>query len=463
MADLASLSREDLVEVIVRQQRMIEDQQRLIGELRAEIDQLRRGGRRQAAPFSKGKRVEDPKPPGRKPGQGLFRRRAAPQQEPTETILAQAPACCPDCGGGLEQESEEVATVIDLPPHPQPVITAYRVPVCRCRQCGKPVRGTAPGLAADQFGATAHRVGPGLMAAAHALHYWIGIPVRKVPAVLGELTGVWLTQSAITQDAMRRAAGPVGAAYEDLRNHVREAPVVHTDDTGWRIGGETAFLMGFDTHAETVYQIRDRHRNEEVREIIPGDYAGVMVSDRGKSYDAEEFAGVAQQKCLGHLVRNVTDVVEGKRGRAREFGVRLKVLLREGLALWHARGGLGADEFRARAHKLDEQLTHHLRNRILRDDDNQRLLDGIGLQHDRGHLLRFLETEGVEPTNNRAERILRPAVIARKVSQCSKNRLGAEAHAAFISTAQTARKKAQQTVSQVFLSLFSRPVNSPAR
>jgi transposase len=85
-----------------------------------------------------------------------------------------------------------------------------------------------------------------------------------------------------------------------------------------------------------------------------------------------------------------------------------------------------------------EKLTYHLRNRIFRDDDNQRLLNRIGTQQDRGRLLRFLETEGVEPTNNRAERILRPAVIARKVSHCSKNQRGADAFAAFVSVAQTA-------------------------
>ena len=134
-----------------------------------------------------------------------------------------------------------------------------------------PVPAPPPGLEPDQTGATAHRVGPGLMAAAHALHYGIGVPVRKVPAILNELAEVVITQSAITQDAMRRAEGAVGAAYQDLRTAVREAPVVHTDDTGWRIGGRNAFLRGFDTDRLTVYQIRDQHRNEEVREIVPAD------------------------------------------------------------------------------------------------------------------------------------------------------------------------------------------------
>jgi len=76
----------------------------------------------------------------------------------------------------------------------------------------------------------------------------------------------------------------------------------------------------------------------------------------------------------------------------------------------------------------------------MKDDDNQRLLNGIGGQNDLANVLRFLHEPGVEPTNNRAERALRPAVIARKVSQCSKNQRGAYAFAAFLSLSQTFRK-----------------------
>jgi ribosomal protein S15P/S13E len=283
----------------------------------------------------------------------------------------------------------------------------------------------------------------------------IGVPVRKVPVILQELTGVALTQSAVTQDALRRAQGTVGVVYEGLRGAVRAAPVVHTDDTGWRVGGHTAFLMGFDTDASTVYQIRSQHRNQEVRELIPHDYRGVLVSDRGKSYEAHELEAVAQQKCLAHLLRNVTDVVEAKHGRARQFGATLKLLLREGLELWHARSGLSAAQFHTAYRALDKKLTSHLRKRMLRDADNQRLLNGIGTQHDQRRLLRFLETEGVEPTNNRAERILRPAVIARKLSHCSKNQRGADAFASFVSVAQTARKTIQQSLALCFRALFS--------
>jgi hypothetical protein len=77
--------------------------------------------------------------------------------------------------------------------------------------------------------------------------------------------------------------------------------------------------------------------------------------------------------------------------------------------------------------QLERELTAHLRDRVLRDDDNQRLLDGLGRHHDAGSLARFLSAVGIAPTNNAAERALRPAVIARKVSQCTKTTRGTRA------------------------------------
>lgn len=133
------------------------------------------------------------------------------------------------------------------------------------RQDRRGIRALGPtGLAPDQYGATAHRLGPRVLAAAHALQCGIGIPVHKVPVVLAALTGVSLTQGALAQDALRRAASMVGTAYEQLLTAVPAMPVVHTDDTGCRVGGEPAYLMAFETDAATIYQIRARHRHEAV-------------------------------------------------------------------------------------------------------------------------------------------------------------------------------------------------------
>ena len=76
------------------------------------------------------------------------------------------------------------------------------------------------------------------------------------------------------------------------------------------MGGEDAFLMAFETEEATVYQVLGSHRNEEeVREVVPSEYGGVMVTDRGRSYDAQALSGVKQQKCLAHVLRSISEVV----------------------------------------------------------------------------------------------------------------------------------------------------------
>ena len=316
------------------------------------------------------------------------------------------------------------------------------------------MRGRHPEIAVGQHGATAHRLGPRVKALAHVLHYVHGIPVRKLPGILEESTGVRVTQGAITQNAIQHTQAAVGRRYEQLREAVKEQRVVHTDDTGWRVAGKTAFLMAFVNRSFSVYQIRNQHRHEEVRELIPADFSGVVVCDRGKSYDAGELTGIEQQKCLAHLIRNIAEVNRRKSGAAAQFSRKLKDLLRSALALGAERARLDEAAYAERIEKLYEEVTRHLRHRILRDGDNQRLLDGIGVQHDQGHVLRFLRAEAVEPTNNRAERDLRPAVISRKVSHCSRNTMGARMFEAFTSVLQTIRKTTPTGITAAFVKLI---------
>jgi DNA-binding protein H-NS len=416
-----------------------------IARLREEIARLQRAGKRQAAPFSHDQPNPNPKKSGRKPGKGHFTHRDAPSSDEFTEPTVEVPvteAVCPHCGGELEDAGFEEVSLTDLPPEPRPVVRGYRVHVCRCRKCGKTVRGKHKDVAADQHGATAHRLGQRVVASAEVLHYGMGVPMRKVPSILKELSGVSVTHSALIQAALRQSKSALAPVYKELRTSLKDAKAVNTDDTGWRIGGENAFLMAFESEAACVYQIRKRHRNEEVRELIPSDYAGTLITDRGKSYDAKELAGVAQQKCVCHLLRSCSEVLEHKQGKARWFASTLKSHLREALQLWKEYRAGETHDYEARRQALQELITFHLRDRRLADADNQRLLDEIGRHQDRGNLLRFLwDPEHVEPTNNRAERALRPAVIARKVSHCSENADGAEAFSRFVSVLQTLRKR----------------------
>lgn len=445
----AQLNTEQLLE-LVRQ--VIAENEKLRtenAELRAEIEELKRKYARPAAPFSKNKRKKNPKPPGRRPGQGEFRNRTAPAAEeysgPIEDVPVKEPVC-PACGGDLIGDDQEIVTNTEIPPAPSPEVKAYRVHSRTCSRCQRKVRGPHPEVAPDQFGATAHRLGPRAQAAAHLLHYDDGIPQRKVPGVLRSLTGLMVTQGALTQSALRLGTGdgPLQRRYQQLRAEIRLQEAINTDDTGWRINGYPAQLMAFDSRAVALYQIRSQHRNEEVREVIGNDYQGILGTDRGKSYDAKELQDVKQQKCIAHIQRSIDEALEGKRGQASGFGLILKSQLQEAVELYQAFHDptKKLPDYHQRVRALEEEISYHLRPRELKDPDNLRLLNELGRHHEGGNLLRFLhEPTTIEPTNNAAERALRPAVIARKVSHCSKNEKGAAALSAFKSVIQTIKKQ----------------------
>ena len=101
-------------------------------------------------------------------------------------------------------------------------------------------------------------------------------------------------------------------------------------------------------------------------------------------------------------------------------------------------------------------MSYHLRDRPMSDRDNERLQNELGWHDDRGNLLRFLDDPGTESTNNRAERALRGAVIACKVSHCSKNENGADAFSAFTSVIRTlARNGGDQPLVDGLCGVFS--------
>jgi transposase len=182
-----------------------------------------------------------------------------------------------------------------------------------------------------------------------------------------------------------------------------------------------------------------------VLEVIGADFAGALSTDRGSSYDARALSAIPQNKCTAHLLRNIRQAREGQSPQAQTVGWELIQLIRKANSLWRSlqQRKISREKFDQRARTLKEELSRALNpRRILRirDPDNRRLLRELAWHHKRGSLLRFLDDPTIEPTNNRAERALRPAVIARKVSQCSKNHRGAHATAVITSILQTAAK-----------------------
>ena len=116
-------------------------------------------------------------------------------------------------------------------------------------------------------------------------------------------------------------------------------------------------------------------------------------------------------------------------------------LLREAMELWEPERRGEAVGYGGETERLRRAVSHHLRDRPMADRDNGRLQNELGWHDDRGNLLRFLDGAVIESTNNRTERALRGAVIARKVSACSKTDAGAEAFSAFTSVIRTLSRR----------------------
>ena len=418
-----------------------------ITDLSTELETLKRKQARQTAPHSRNQKKANPKVSGRKKGIGAFKYRSPPEnQEITQRLkIPILEPLCPKCGTELPNKSSGIRLVwlTDLGGL-KPEIVEYQLEQKTCVQCGIQVEAIHPMIDHTQRGATAHRIGVNALSLAHCLQYEIGIPARKVPRVLELTTGMRMTQSAITQSAISHSLTGkiIQNEYQKLRSSIKVSAVTNTDDTGWRVNAELAFIMGFKTATSVVYQIRQQHRSLEVEELIPQDYAGVLVTDRFVTYDAKLFSKVRQQKCFSHLLKNTRAMIDQAKGRAKDFPIALRSSLKSALKL-HNRfktGTVSNRQFGISAKRWKTVLSKQLPKRTKPlTRVNERLRTDLLKHLKNGNLLRFLEQPEVSPTNNAAERILRPLVIFRKLCAGNKTWSGARALEAYSSVIQTAR------------------------
>jgi transposase len=426
---------EELVDLTRRQARHIDELRAEVERLKAELEQSRRGGKRQAAPFSKGLPKPDPKRPGRKPGHPSSHRAAPPPEQVDRTIEVPMPPECPGCQATLA----EAAVVfhdqyqIDLP-QPKPVVTRFRVPVARCPSCRRRVQGRHPEQTSDALGSAAVQYGPRLLGLAADLKHRLGVSYRKCSSVLLTLTGVVVASAALVRSGhrLRKLAQP---SYDRLVEAASKSAVQHVDETGWKIGGRSAWLWVFADEHATLYRIRPSRAHEVVVEVLGEEFAGVLVSDCFLAYDPLPFA---KQKCLAHLLKTCGEIERSKTRAAVRFSRRVAALLRKAMALKRRRGKIGDRGYVVLRGKVHAELDRLLAETST-DPDNARLAKRLRKQ--REHLLRFLDHDGVDATNNLAEREIRPAVIARKLSAGNRTDSGAETHAVLASLLRTCRRQ----------------------
>jgi len=286
-------------------------------------------------------------------------------------------------------------------------------------------------------------LGPRAVALAADLKHRLGIPYRKISQLYGLAFGLEVTAGGLCQ-ADARLAKKAEPIYWELVEAIRQSAAVYADETGWRIGVLSAWLWVFTSQRGTVYATGDRS-HEVVVDILGRKFRGVLVSDCFTAYDAKAFDDWLKQKCFAHLLRELAKLEREKTRGAVRFPREPLSVLRGALKLRDERGELSPQEFAARRRELEARLDALIaEGRKFIDPDNARLAKR--LRKHRKNLFTFLELEGVEATNNRAERALRPAVVVRKTGGCNRTAQGARTHAVLASLLATAKQQGRAPV-----------------
>lgn len=415
----------------------LEKLQKQVELLQAEVEELKRAGKRQATPFARRQWVEHPKRPGRKAGKGRFVQRTKPSlKEVNETKTAKLPGC-PECGGKLRERRKHEQFVIDLP-EVRPIITRYITYSGYCCHCHHRAHSRHPDQISQASGAAGVIVGARAKALASDLKHRLGVSYGKVSEAINDSFDLQVSRSGWCR-ADQKLAKTARPVYERLIELIRQCSEVHADETGWRIGTLSAWLWVFTNHEITVYAIRANRSSDVVIDILGEKFKGILASDGFLAYDDKRLKDWLKQKCVGHLLKDLKEMRESKTGRALCFARESTVLLQEALVLKAEKPNLDPFTFAQRAQALETRLDQWIApQRRFSDPDNARFAKR--LRKHRPHLLRFLYVDGLEATNNQAERMIRPAVIIRKTNGCNRSKPGAETHAILASVLVTCRQ-----------------------
>ena len=384
-----------------------------IADLLAQLEQSQRQGKRQAAPFSKGQPQSQPKKRGRKPGSSYGKKAHRPPPAPDqidEFYEALLPQACPYCGGTIDGHQVVPQFQTEIPR--RPLYRQFNVHIGSCQQCGRRLQGTHPLQTSDALGAAASQLGSDAQAAMAYLKKYGGLSAGKIAQLFQVLFGIPITRGGVSQVVQRVGQRCRPVYVQQIQAAVRRSPWVVADETGWKVGGRSAWLHVLVGADATCYCISRRRSSEVAAAVLGWDYAGLLIHDGLATYD--RLAAARHQQCVGHVLARCKRMLATAIGGAVHFPRQVIALFEEALRLRdeHQAGRLSEDELAVGMLSLACQL-EAMTKRRKQNAENERLS-----RHLRKHVwewFRFLLEPGTDATNYRAEQALRLAVINRKV------------------------------------------------
>ena len=413
-------SRDELIEEILRLLEENEKLKKALGSKEA-IEERRK----LLKLLNESRRSEHPKTPGRKAGhEGGTRIKPEKIDRVVELELMH----CPDCHHPVGKSQEVVDHIQEdvVPAHVE--VTCFRKHRYWCSCCSKLV--TAPPAPEE----IPHGyVGANVLIQTVLLKYHHGLPFNKISELFASLCGLEITEGALAQ-ALQRMSEWLKVESNVILAAIRASPLLHMDETGWKVSGIRHWLWAAVNKRLAYYRIARSRGAKIPKEILPEKYGGVLVTDFYSAYN--KLSG-RKQRCLVHLEREMHRCF--LRDQSVEYVKYHKILKR-----------IIQD---ARALKKDRKLfplkiyfkkVSLIRKRLLRwacrehENKNLKRLAQRFMRHAL-ELLTFLEEPEVPADNNLAERMIRPHVIIRNRSFQNRSELGAKAHETMMSLLHTLR------------------------
>jgi len=391
-----------------------------VAALEATVQQLREQVQQTSRTSSRPPSSDPPQALGQRPRRGPTGRRPGGQPghegqaralvpvEQVAVIIPVKPERCHHCQHLLQGEDPQPQRhqVTEIPPM-KPVVTEYQLHRLVCPACGEETRAEVPaGVPTGSFGPRVQAITALCTGAYH-------LSKRTTQRALEDMFGVQMglgTIATLEHAMVQAVAEPVAEA----RAYVQRQPAAYLDETGWREGQQRAWLWTAVTAWVTVFVVRASRGGKVAQELLGERFWGWLVTDRWSAYTW--YPAWRRQVCWAHLLRDIAAMIE-RGGRSREIGEALQVQAQQMFQWWHrVRDGTLAHTTFARymwpvRQEVERRLDVGQTCGVPKTEGTCRELLKL-----RQALWTFVRHEGVEPTNNAAERAIRPGVLWRKGS-----------------------------------------------
>ena len=406
-------------------------------------------------PHAKPKRKPIPKANKRKPGGQKGHQRSVRPLVPTEqcnSVTQCIPEQCRRCGGPLAgTDSEPLRHQVYELPEIKPLIHEYQLHRRQCSGCGITTCGVLP---AD---VPTTQCGPRLAAFTGLLMVHFRQSKRRAAAFLSSLLNIPCSP-AWTVKIQNQVASALAAPHEELRSELGKQPQLFVDESPTKQKHVKAWLWVAVAPKFAVFGVYLNRKRQSLQHLI-GDYSGIILNcDRAKMY----MDGKRLQWCWAHLKRDLQKLIDYGDGQGKRLGQDLLRQQKRLFEKWRERkaGELDWLQFQREV----EPIRAEFNSLLLRGcwSGNKQLI-GIcrPLHARRDWLWTFVDVEGIEPTNNTAERALRPAVIYRKLSFGTQSEAGSRFVERMLTISETCRLQGKSVFTYLTAAMKAKDSSKP--